>query len=100
MLKRPMLPADREHKCRARRSDPGGCRGRFPDAGLPTGGLTLAEVARDKRRALARTRWEALSPEERARRFSAMGQGFKKQAPGDSEGDFIPGKATQVRWDG
>lgn len=97
MLKRLMLPADREHKCRAMRSTREAIAARFPDAELPTGGLTLAEVARDQRRAAARVRWEAMPAEERARRLSAVGQGFKNRRPAKSDSDFPASRKTLAR---
>ncbi len=46
MAQRPTLPADRERKCPARRSTRHAIGRGFPDAELPTAGLTLSEVAR------------------------------------------------------
>lgn len=57
-----------EEECRATRRVRLEIAARYPN--LPTGGLTDKEIARDKRRALAKARWEALSEEERAKRLS------------------------------
>ena len=67
MLSRFALPG--EMTCRAQRKAREAIALKYPD--MPTKGLTHAEVARDARRAAARARWAALSPEEQARRLSA-----------------------------
>ena len=59
-------PQDDEQDCMARRATREAIAARHP--GLPTGGLTRREVARDKRRA----QWNALSPEERKARLSKL----------------------------
>jgi hypothetical protein len=82
--KRIALPG--EETCTARRSVRERIASRCPD--LPRGGLTLAEVARDRRRAAARERWEALPQEERDRRLS------KTYQPRQSEGDLSRGLAA------
>lgn len=72
MLKRPAHRADREQKCRATRATRLAIVAYHPDEEFPTGGLTLAEVARDERRRKARERWEALTPEEREIKLSRL----------------------------
>jgi hypothetical protein len=61
---------DENGGCAARRATRVAIAARYPD--LPTGGLTHAEIARDRRRAAAKARWEALSPEEQARRVGRL----------------------------
>ena len=75
------LPA--EEQCGARRSTRVAIAARHPLELLPMGGLTAAEVARDKRRAAAKTRWEALSPEQRARLVP-----FKRKALAQATSDL------------
>ena len=77
MLKRFSLPGEAD--CRTRRSIRTMIAARFPD--LPTGGLNKAEMARDVRRALAKKRWEAMTPEERARRLAKLTPYSAKHAP-------------------
>jgi hypothetical protein len=57
-------PQDEKQDCAARRSTREAIAARHP--GLPTGGLTRREVARDARRTAAKARWDALPPEEQA----------------------------------
>jgi len=54
-----------EEECRALRSTREAIAARYPGV-LPTGGLKLSEIARDKRRAKAKARWDALTPEQQA----------------------------------
>lgn len=72
MLKRPAHRADREQKCHATRTTRLALVARHSECEFPTGGLTLAEQARDLRRAHAKARWDALSPEERAERTAKL----------------------------
>lgn len=56
-------PLSGEDRCGARRNTRLAVAAEHP--GLPAGGLTLAEVARDKRSAAAKARWAALPQAER-----------------------------------
>jgi len=60
----PVLGSD--PKCKATRSTRVAIAARYPE--LPTGGLKRAEIVSDKRSAAAKARWDALPPEEQARR--------------------------------
>jgi hypothetical protein len=66
MMKRVILAADHDQQCKAQRAAREAIAAKYPGL-LPTGGLTLREVARDKRRAAAKARFEALSPEQKAK---------------------------------
>lgn len=59
-----------EAECGARRATRLAIAARLP--GLPTGGLTLAEMARDARRVRAKAKWAAMSPEDRAGRLAKL----------------------------
>lgn len=82
MLERQVLPADREQRCHAQRSTRVVIAAKYPE--LPRHGLTLAEVARDKRRAAAKARFEALPTEQRA----ALVARLKKHRPSESSPDL------------
>lgn len=85
----PATAADREQKCQAQRSTRVALAARYAADLLPTGGLTHAEVARDKRAAASKARWDALSPEGQARRRSNLRP--KHGRPADSEADLVKG---------
>jgi len=68
--------ADPQQKCKATRPTRKSIAAKHPGL-LPTGGLTLAEVARDQRQAAAKARFDALSPVERAVREAAFERGRK-----------------------
>jgi len=70
-----------EAECSARRATRLAIAARYLD--LPTGGLTLAEVAKDARRARAKARWAAMTPEERENRLPSA---FRKTAAGADQG--------------
>jgi hypothetical protein len=81
MHKRVALPG--EDECRARRSIREAIAARYPGV-LRNGGLKASEIARDRRRALARARWEAMSEEERkARLRPPFARGGRSQNPSD-----------------
>ena len=69
MHKRVALPGEEE--CRAKRSTREAIAARYPGV-LRNGGLKASEIARDRRRALARARWEAMSEEERKARKAKL----------------------------
>ncbi len=68
MLQRQAL-AD-EDRCRSLRSTRLAIAAEHPN--LPTAGLTLAEIARDKRSAAAKARWEALPQAEKDARKARL----------------------------
>jgi len=76
---RQVLPSDPQRRCITLRKTRVAIAARHPD--LPSGGLTDAEVKRDARRAAARARWEALSPDERAA-LTAKLQPRRRNTPG------------------
>lgn len=71
MHERWVLPG--EDECRAQRSTRLKIAAKYPD--LPTGGLTLAEVARDQRRAKWRANWDRLTPEQQAAKQAVFQRG-------------------------
>lgn len=70
-----------EEECRATRRTREAIAARYPGV-LKTGGLKASEVARDRRRAQMRERWEAMSEEERAR-FVEQGRAHRRKTPPD-----------------
>lgn len=56
---------DPERRCMLRRRKREEISAKYPGL-LPNGGLTDEEIARDRRRARERAKWEALSPEKKA----------------------------------
>jgi hypothetical protein len=61
-----------EERCKATRRVRLEVAARFPSVRLPADGLTLDEVAKDARRAKAKAKWAAMTPEDRAARLAHL----------------------------
>jgi hypothetical protein len=82
MLERDTHPDDPEKDCRASRRTRLAIAAQHPDVVLPTGGLTLAEVARDRARTAAKAKWDALPADHPTR--LALKRNAGRLSKGDS----------------